>query len=250
MNSLTVKTANLADIASLRGLFLQENNFQIRHHACHEQNWASSYLIFIDELAIGYGSVKGKKHLEDRDTIFEFYLLPPYRQLSEHCFRALIRFTQVRYIESQSNIKLLSAMLYTFGSSISSNTHLFSDDYTSKLPSTNLQFKLRSEKDDLFGRRREDTGDYVLDRSGEVVATGSFLLNYNPPFADIFIEVKESCWGQGLGSFIFQELKHECYLAGRVPAARCAIGNKASKSALQKAGMKVCGNMLMGSVSR
>jgi hypothetical protein len=56
------------------------------------------------------------------------------------------------------------------------------------------------------------------------------------------------CIRKGLGSLILQELKKACYLAGRVPAARCSIQNKASRAALLKAGLRVCGFMLKGDI--
>jgi RimJ/RimL family protein N-acetyltransferase len=62
------------------------------------------------------------------------------------------------------------------------------------------------------------------------------------------MEVKENFRRKGLGSFIIQELKKACYLAGRVPAARCNIRNKASRATLLKAGLKVCGFMLKGDI--
>jgi RimJ/RimL family protein N-acetyltransferase len=91
-------------------------------------------------------------------------------------------------------------------------------------------------------------GDYVLEVQGEIVATGGFMTHYNPPFGDLYMEVRPDCRGRGYASFILQEIKKACYAAGRVPAARCPIGNKASRAALLKAGMKVCGFMLLGHV--
>ncbi len=40
---------------------------------------------------------------------------------------------------------------------------------------------------------------------------------------DLYTEDREDCCGRGFGSFLLQELKKECYLAGRVPAARCDL---------------------------
>jgi len=47
---------------------------------------------------------------------------------------------------------------------------------------------------------------------------------------------------------LLQEVKKECYLSGRVPAARCNIENKASMYTLLRAGLKVAGYMLTGRV--
>jgi hypothetical protein len=43
-------------------------------------------------------------------------------------------------------------------------------------------------------------------------------------------------------------LKRECYLSGRVPAARCNLQNQASRATMLKAGMEICGYMLTGNV--
>jgi GNAT superfamily N-acetyltransferase len=81
-----------------------------------------------------------------------------------------------------------------------------------------------------------------------VIATGGFMLHYNHPFADLYMEVRPDCRRRGIGSSVIQELKRECYLAGRVPAARTSIQNVASRSTLCKAGLRVCGFMLIGEV--
>ncbi len=69
----TAHKTNLQAILPLRNLFLHETNFQIRYNACHERGWTDSYLLTIDDVEIGYGSIKGQE-IADRDTIFEFYL--------------------------------------------------------------------------------------------------------------------------------------------------------------------------------
>jgi GNAT superfamily N-acetyltransferase len=86
------------------------------------------------------------------------------------------------------------------------------------------------------------------EQAGEVVATGGFLLHYNKPLADLYMEVREDCRRRGLGSFLLQELKNECYIAGRVPAARCDIRNTASRATLINAGLRTCGFMSTGKI--
>jgi hypothetical protein len=49
---------------------------------------------------------------------------------------------------------------------------------------------------------------------------------------------------------LIQELKKQCYLTGRVPAARTGIENVPSKATLIKAGLKIAGFMLLGQVKR
>ncbi len=80
--TLTIQKTELEEILCLRTLYLQENNFQIRYHACHERGWSDSYLIEFDGLKIGYAAIKGAKNLDERDAVFELYLIPSFRHLS------------------------------------------------------------------------------------------------------------------------------------------------------------------------
>jgi GNAT superfamily N-acetyltransferase len=63
------------------------------------------------------------------------------------------------------------------------------------------------------------------------------------------MEVREDCRRRGIGSFLLQQVKRECYLAGRIPAARTSIRNFASRACLSRAGLRVSGFMLTGEVS-
>ena len=117
MNIKVFKT-ELREIISFRYLFLQENNFQIRYNACHERNRTDSYLLSINDMRIGYGSVKGKENLKDRDAVFEFFVIAPYRKMSGLIFLELIKSSGVSFIECQSNDFLLSSMLYEFAENI------------------------------------------------------------------------------------------------------------------------------------
>jgi GNAT superfamily N-acetyltransferase len=245
---INVLKADLPEIRSLRNLFLQENNFQIRYDACHERHWADSYLLVLNGIEVGYGSVKGKDALKDRDAIFECYMLPAYRRWAGDLFSALIKMSGARYIESQTNNQFLTSLLYEFAGNVYSDTVLFADYITTTYQAPGILFRRRKEEDDVFGKSRDDAGQYVLEKGGEVVADGGFLTHYNMPFADLYMEVKPDSREQGLGTLMLQEVKRECYRAGRVPAARCNMNNKASKATLLKAGFRVCGFMLCGEI--
>src|SRR5687767_9484872 len=125
--ALDVIKTDLKEILYLRNLFLQENNFQIRYNACHERGWTNSYLIVYNNEKIGYGSVKGN----ERDTVFEFYLIPAFRTLSSMVFLELLKSSNASFIECQSNDFLLTSLLYQYGQDINSNVILFDDGFTS-----------------------------------------------------------------------------------------------------------------------
>jgi len=60
------------------------------------------------------------------------------------------------------------------------------------------------------------------------------------------MKVRQDRRRHGTGSFLSQEVKAQCYLAGRVSAARCDIQNVASRATLIKAGLRIYGFMLTG----
>src|SRR5436190_23302163 len=133
------------NIQSFRSLFLQENNFQIRYNACHERNWSDSYLLTIDDVEIGYGSVKGKDKLSDRDAVFEFYIIPRFRKAAGIIFRELLKASNTIFIECQSNDFLLSSMLYEFAQNINSEMMLFKDHIETEWKIPDVIFRRRRE---------------------------------------------------------------------------------------------------------
>jgi GNAT superfamily N-acetyltransferase len=201
----------------------------------------------LDDLSVGYGSIKGRE-IKDRDTVFECFVVPPFRKKTRELFQQLLDASGAQYIECQSNDLLLSSMLFEFCPSVSADVVLFEDYTVTELAVPGARVRPRRSDDEIFEHRTEPVGDYVVELDGEVVATGGFLVHYNPPFTDLHMEVREDCRRRGIASYLLQELKRECYLAGRAPAARCNIRNVASRAALIKAGLRVCGFMLMGKV--
>lgn len=238
----------LPEILPYRDLYLQAMNCQVRYNACHERGWTDPYLLRLDDGIIGYGSIKGKENIPDRDCIFEFFLLPAYRRLAVRAFQALIQSSGAIFIECQSNDPFLSPLFHEFAEETRSDVVLFNDAYLTELTCPNVQFREVQPADEVFGHEFEPPGSYVLVQEGKVVATGGFLLHYNRPFADLYMEVRADQRRKGLGSYLIQELKKACYQAGRVPAARTGWPNKASKACLEKAGMGVCGVMLEGKI--
>jgi GNAT superfamily N-acetyltransferase len=249
---MTVKVykTTLEEILPLRNLFLQENNFQIRYNACHERGWTDSYFLVCDDQKIGYGSIRGNEKHSDRDSVFEFYIIPSFRNLAFDLFSELLKVCGATFIECQSNDLLLTSMLYQFAENMNSDVILFEDGINTSLYLDEIVFRKIADDDVSFEHKSEPRGDFVLEMNKEIVATGGFLLHYNFPFADLYMEVKEEFRKKGFGSFLIQEIRRECYLAGRVPAARCDKSNVASKMTLLKGGLKIAGHMLLGKVKR
>ena len=76
----------MKEILHLRNLFLQANSFQIRYNACYERGWTDSYIFIYNNDKIGYGSIKGNANLNNIETVFEFYLIPLFKNFSSIVF--------------------------------------------------------------------------------------------------------------------------------------------------------------------
>jgi len=244
---LEAHPGSLSEIKHLRALFLQEANTQIRYNSVHDRGWSDTYILTIDRLAVGYGSLRAQDS-DPRDTIFEYYIIPPYRGRASQLFKELILASHARYIECQSNVILLPSLIFDYSDHVSSNVILFSDHALTHLRAPEFVFRKRKEDDLLFEHRHEPEGNYVIEFQGEIIATGGFFLHYNFPFSDLYMEVKETFRRRGAGSYLIQEIKRECYLSGRIPAARCGRENPDSKATLLKAGLQVAGCMLLGNI--
>ena len=144
-------------------------------------------------------------------------------------------------MECQTNNNLQSQVMFEYTRNIYAEAILFEDSFQTELSIPDTLFKNNSSD--------KEGPEYVLVHTGQIVASGGYVRNYNYPYIDMYYEVKEDHRKKGFGSLITQELKREAYRLKRVPAARCNITNNASKATLLKAGMKVCGHMLIGELA-
>lgn len=236
-----------ARIEPLRRQFLDATRFQLRYFAVHERGWSDAYLITVDGVDAGYGSIKGQE-IPDRDTVFEFYVQPLFVRAAREMFVELLRASRAVHIECQSNDEPLTSLLLEFGRNIRSDVALFEDHTTTNFSVTGAGVRLRRPNEEIFDHRGEPEGDYVVDVEGVIVASGGFLLHYNPPFADLYMETRADARRRGYASLLLQEVKKACYEAGRIPAARTSLDNYGSRAALTRAGMRICGFMLLADV--
>ncbi len=231
-----------ADIEAHRRLFLAETKFQFIYNKCHGAGWVDNYLFKFKERSIGYGSVWGKDKREDRDTICEFFLDQPFRKYARQIFEQFIKTAGAGFIQCQTNDILFASMTFETAKNINAEAILFETAYETEFTIHGAQF--------IKSQNAEEWNPYSIQKDGEVVATGGFVWNYNFPYIDMYYEVKENFRKQGYGALITQELKREAYLLERIPAARCNVKNHASKATLLKAGMRVCGYIVIGETTR
>ena len=239
---VAVSKVGLADIIHLREMFLRENEMQFVCNKCHDYGWADTWLCTVDGAVAGYGSVWGTDRRQDRDTIFEFYLIEKYRNVAREIFAEFKKASGTNLLEAQSNDLLLTSMLYMFCNDIHAEAILFEDHHETSFSAPETVFRKKLASDLADG----DDSEYILVWKDKIVAGGGLMLNYNFPYADVYMSVKENYRRMGFGSLIVQELKKLAYEMERVPAARCNINNQISQATLQKAGFRMCGFRLKG----
>lgn len=241
---VSVTKIGLDEIRDLRTMFLHENHFQFVCNKCHDYGWADTWLFRIDNARAGYGSVWGTDRRQDRDAIFEFFMIPGFRRHASTVFEAFQDAARATWIEAQSNDVQLATMLYRFCDHAEAEAILFEDHFQTAFELPGAIFRKRSEHDPMDG----DESEYVLEVAGEIVASGGLMLNYNMPYADLYMQTKEDFRRRGYATFIVQELKRIAYKMGRIPAARCNMTNRISQSTLEKAGFRICGFRLKGAI--
>lgn len=245
---LEIKKVDIKDIEPMRAMFLNENQFQIRYDSVHQRGWADEYLLIVDGQKVGYASVKGSNEIHDRDSIFEWFLLPESRFQSETIFQTLIEETGVTHVVAQSNEPSLSELQAKYSFNLRVEALLFGNPSEKNLPAPNsCRFrKIDSQDHPLFEHHGEPEGPFGIERTGEIVATGGFFQHYNFPFVDLYMEVREDCRGQGIGSYLLQELIRHCHSIERIPAARCSPTNLPSKKTLLRGGFTKLGSIQVG----
>jgi len=200
---------------------------------------------------VGYGSVGGAGD-DPKDTVKEFYLHRADRADATAAFRALVAESGAKRVEAQTNDRLLTQMLLDHVERVERDRVLFEDVVTTdhRVPHASFRPIAAGEAEAVFTHAVVPVGDWVIELRGEIVATGGLMFHYNPPYADVYMEVAEAWRGGGIGAYLVQELKRVSYEIGKTPAARCPASNAASRRTLQRAGMAPCAWILAGTIAR
>jgi GNAT superfamily N-acetyltransferase len=247
MSTVAASPTEFTRIRRWRDMYRLEMNCQIIHDSLHERDgWTQEYLFTVGETPVGYGSLAKGGPWSDRPALYEWYVVPTQRTLMFELFQALMAASHAVDIEVQSNDPVATVMLHTFAQDVTSESILFEDALLTAYQPLGAIFRAPTplEAPDEPAEHLRWCG--VVELDGKMAASGGILFHYNRPFGDIYMEVKETFRGRGLGPFVVQELKRVCYEGGHVPAARCNPNNVASRRALQKAGFVPCGHILKG----
>lgn len=234
-----------ADVQGLRTGHRAEAECQIVRDSILPRGLAQPYLLELQGEVVGYAGV-WTEHFPGR--VMEFYLVPDARDHLDTLCRALLDESDAVQIEAQTNLPLLHVMIRRFAGTPWVENILFEERPDPReaflLPPPGVRFRARRDGEE------GPSGDWVLVRESDdlVVGGGGFLRHYNPPYCDLFMEVRSDQRRRGYGSYLVQELRRVAREAGLIAAARCDPANRASRLALRRGGMRECGEIVAGLV--
>jgi len=249
---LNAVRAEYHDVEPLRNIHRREMNCQIVHDSIHvRQGWTIEYVLTDGRTNCGYGSIAVGGPWKDKPTFYEFYILPEHRSRVFDLFETFLAASEPRFFEVQMNDVMSTVMALTYGRNIGTESIVFQDKEKSALPANGgILRRVTSEQEiQTAMEQRQGGGEWLLELNGAVAVKGGILFHYNQPYGDIYMEVAEPFRRRGLGSFLVQELKRECYELGAVPCARCNSTNVASRRTLQRAGFVPVAHILNGSIT-
>jgi GNAT superfamily N-acetyltransferase len=226
-------------------------NSQIVHDSIHcREGWALSYLLELGCIPVGFGSIAVAGPWKNKPTVFEFYVVEEHRSRGFDLFEAFVRASGARFFEVQSNDVLLTALVHTYGEEMRSEKIVFQDGITTRLPANGATLRCLTDDAEIKSclERRQGGGEWVLELNGGVVGKGGILFHYNRPYGDLYMEVTEAFRRRGIGAYLVQELKRECYGLGAIPCARCDPSNIPSRKTLLRAGFAPFAHILIGSL--
>lgn len=242
----------LSAIEHLRDVYRHEMHCQIMYDSLHDRpGWTTPFRLTIDGSAVGYGAVAHAGPWKDKPTIFEFFVLPTQRHRTFRLFSAFVAACGTRAVETQTNSPFLGVLIHTFCPSVVAEAILYEDRMTTSIsiPGAGVRPVAHGDAREIAARELDGNAKWLLEVNRDIVGTGGILYHYNRPYGDIFMGIAEPFRRRGFGAFLVQELKRICYEGGSVPAARCNVGNAASRFTLQNAGFAPCGNIVTGTMS-
>jgi GNAT superfamily N-acetyltransferase len=245
--TLSAQAATASEIAPWRVLYREEMNCQILHDSFFSRaGWTEAYLLRVGGTEAGYGAYVVAGPWKGTRTIFEFYVAPRFRTRAYDLFSELRTTHHATGMRAQTNDVLLSAMLLTHGRSFETEKIVFHDVLATRHEVSGATFRRVTPEESaaLSARGDDPLPEWALEVDGGLAATGGILWHYNRPYGDLYMNVEPPLRRRGLGRYLLQELKAQCYREGGRPCARCDPSNVASIRTLQAAGFVPCANLV------
>src|SRR4029077_13571839 len=139
--------------------------------------WTHEYLFQGGGANVGYGSVAVSGPWQGKPTVYEYFVLPPYRSRMFDWFIRLLTASGSTMIETQSNDPLLTVMLHTFAQNVTSESILFHDKLTTTHRPAGAVFRRASPDDaaQIAQQELDSQAKWVVAAGGIIAAAGDIL---------------------------------------------------------------------------
>ncbi|AUS08786.1 hypothetical protein C1X05_07970 [Laceyella sacchari] len=223
--------------------------------------WESAIIGNANNWAIHYeGKVVGYFCTDEESRLLQFYIMPPYQSHYRTIFVQLIEQIGISSAFASTIEPLYLSLCLDFHNKVHVKSYLFTDLHAVQLPPFALQpviFRLASHDElthlerfykeyiegdgswihDFLQERISQMQLYALYHDDTLLGTGECIESKTqPPYADIGIVVNKQFRNRGIGTYILNRLKHQCYKSSLKPICSCTAENIASRKAIEKAG--------------
>lgn len=229
---MKARRTTLDAIAHLRLRYLEAMACQVVHDSLHARGFTELYALSDHGYLalLGYGD-------EPKDILREAF------GYGDGDLLAVARELGGGTIQAQTNDPFLNPWLEQAPGPLKVDAFLFADGPGHAAVPQGFRELTEEERRTAFSHELEPVGTHGIEIAGRIVATGGVLTHYNPPFADLYMEVDATYRGYGLGAGMVAGLRAVCRSMGRAPAARCDPANAPSRAALLRGGMTPCGEL-------
>lgn len=240
-----IRAATADEVWPLKLEYREQAACQIVSDTLLRRGAVDPYIIEIDGQIAGYGGVRNRY---DTGRTADFFLRDAFAAHESTAFAEFLNTARPTEIEAQTNIPWQARLLERLANDIRTENYLFGNATPAQSLAPGACVRPYDPDRDTQATGGEDKGSWILESSGEAVAFGDWLTHYNPPYADIFMEVAAAHRGKGYGSTLVGELIRLCREAGFEPAANCRAENEASRKTLFRGGFQKIGEIRVGRI--
>jgi len=233
----------LQEILGLRDAYVAEANCQLISYSALPRGIADPYVLLLDDEVAGYAGIWNRY---SPGHVSEFFVTLGLRRWCPELFRAFVEDGGATHVELQTNTLMGRVIAAMACRSLRAEKIVFQDGGAIALtaPMPGVTF---SEAPDP-SPNHPDSRQYRLLVGSQAVVSGGYLCHYNPPYADVYMEVEESMRRKGLGRYFVNAVMEAARSNGKIPAARCNIDNLASRATLLGAGFREVGHIVTGRI--
>jgi GNAT superfamily N-acetyltransferase len=240
-------------VVELRVRYREETGAQIVHDLIHRRpGWTRTYAFRVHGQAVGFADVAEAGPWAGRPTVLELFLMREEWAAAFGWFERLLQASGATHFEAQTNCGQLAVLAVGQSRDVLCERIVFRDGLTTRWHVPGAVLRPLTPPDQVLAavEQRRGGGEWQVEYEGRPVGKGGILFHYARPYGDLYMDIDSAERRRGLGSWLVQELKRECYALGAVPCARCNPDNVASRQTLQRAGFVPCGQILVGTLNR